>query len=129
EKQREIKLGALLASAAVIFNQKGYEGLSLAQVAAEIGISKQALYHYARSKEDLMYKCYFRTLQQAEQGYDSADAVGGSGLDKVVHFVRFQLNAKAPPFASLDHMGALSAEHRKEISAWAKRLERRMRGF
>jgi len=129
ERQREIKLSALISIASLILNKKGFEGISLAEIASHLGISKQALYHYTSSKEDLLYKCYWRALDQAEQGYDHADAHGKSGLEKIALFTRYQLNSDAPPWASLDNLGALTEEHRREISTRAKALERRMRGF
>jgi AcrR family transcriptional regulator len=129
EKQREIKLTALISIASLVLNKKGYEGISLSEIASRLNISKQALYHYTSSKEDLLYKCYQRALDQAERGYDHADSSGTTGLEKIALFVRFQLNEDAPPYASMDNMGALNEAHRQEVSRRAKALERRMRGF
>jgi TetR/AcrR family transcriptional regulator len=128
-RQRELKLRALVGVASVILNKSGYEGLSLADVAGVLGITKQALYHYASSKEDLLFKCYERALDLAEAAYDHADATGKNGLDKVVQFVRFHINPEAETYAILDNLGALTEEHRKAISGRAKQLEQRMRGF
>lgn len=128
-RQRELKLKALVGVASVMLNKHGYEGLSLADVAGVLGITKQAVYHYASSKEDLLYQCYVRALDLAEAAYDHADATADKGLDKVIAFVRFHLNPDAERYAILDNMGALSPAHRKQISARAKKLEQRMRGF
>ncbi|WP_396272154.1 TetR/AcrR family transcriptional regulator [Hyphomonas sp.] len=128
-RQRELKVQALVAVASVMFNKQGYDGLSLSEVASELGITKQALYYYASSKEDLLFKCYVRALDLAEAAYDYADETGKTGLEKVGQFVKFHLNPDAEQYAILDNLGALTEDHRKAISARAKALEQRMRGF
>ena len=45
---------AILARAAVLFARQGYSGTSMNQVAAACGISKPALYHYVRDKQQLV---------------------------------------------------------------------------
>lgn len=128
-RQRELKLHALVAVASIMFNKQGYDGLSLSEVASQLGITKQALYYYTSSKEDLLFKCYVRALDLAEAAYDYADETGKTGLDKVAQFVRFHLNPDAEQYAILDNLGALTESHRKSISSRAKSLEQRMRGF
>jgi TetR/AcrR family transcriptional regulator len=44
----------ILAQAAVLFARHGYSGTSMNQVAAACGISKPALYHYVRDKQQLV---------------------------------------------------------------------------
>jgi AcrR family transcriptional regulator len=128
-RQRDLKLQTLVRLASVMLNKSGYEGLSLAEIANVLGITKQALYYYTKSKEDLLFKCYTRALDLAEQAYDHSDALGGTGFDKIASFVRFHLNPDAEPYAILDNLGALTEEHRQAISGRAKALEQRMRGF
>ena len=128
-RQRELKIAALVSVASTMLNKQGYEGLSLSNLAAELGVTKQALYNYTPKKQDLLFACYQRALDLAEQAYDHADRMGGSGLERIAHFVRFHLNPKATPFAILDNLGALTDSHRKLISKRAKALELRMRGF
>jgi AcrR family transcriptional regulator len=54
-------LGILLA-AARIFNIKGYGGATLAQIAAELGISKPTIYHYLGNKEEILLECVARAV-------------------------------------------------------------------
>ena len=49
DSQREL----ILAQAAQLFARQGYSGTSMNQVAAACGISKPALYHYVRDKQQL----------------------------------------------------------------------------
>lgn len=128
-RQHDMKLKAMLTLASQMLNKHGYDGLGLADLAKALGITKQALYHYAKSKEDLLYKCYVRALDLAEAAYDHADANGKTGLDKIACFIRFHLNPDAEPYAILDSLGSLTDTHRRAISTRAKALEQRMRGF
>lgn len=50
DTQRE----AILAQAALLFAQRGYAGTSMNEVAEACGISKPALYHYVRDKDELL---------------------------------------------------------------------------
>lgn len=43
----------LLAVAEVLFSERGFYGVSIAAIAAELGITKQALLHHFKSKEKL----------------------------------------------------------------------------
>ncbi|MCO5122357.1 MAG: TetR/AcrR family transcriptional regulator [Rhizobacter sp.] len=49
ESQREL----ILAQAAALFARQGYAGTSMNEVAKASGISKPALYHYVRDKQEL----------------------------------------------------------------------------
>ncbi|MDH6292460.1 AcrR family transcriptional regulator [Rhodococcus opacus] len=53
-RRRELLVGELLDRATELFAVKGYEATSLQDIADAMGISRPALYHYLRSKEDLL---------------------------------------------------------------------------
>src|SRR5580765_2641676 len=42
--------------AARLFAERGYQGTSLADLAAELGVQKPSLYHHIDSKEDLLWE-------------------------------------------------------------------------
>jgi AcrR family transcriptional regulator len=42
--------------AARLFAERGYQGTSLAELAAELGVQKPSLYHHIDSKEDLLWE-------------------------------------------------------------------------
>ena len=50
DTQRE----AILARAALLFAQRGYPATTMNEVAEACGISKPALYHYVRDKDELL---------------------------------------------------------------------------
>ncbi|MCX7560626.1 TetR/AcrR family transcriptional regulator [Sulfitobacter sp. F26204] len=53
----------ILDAAARIFGAKGYDGTSVRQIAAELGISAPALYHHFLSKEELFCATHERGLR------------------------------------------------------------------
>ena len=56
------KLDALLASAAALIAEKGFEATSMRDVSRATGVSLAGLYHYASSKEELLYQIQYRTF-------------------------------------------------------------------
>jgi AcrR family transcriptional regulator len=45
----------ILETAARIFCEKGFDGASMGDISAALGITKAGIYHHIRSKEDLLY--------------------------------------------------------------------------
>lgn len=56
----------ILTVSAELFSSKGYHGASLDDLGERLGIQKAALYHYVRSKEDILVEIYDRMLTRAE---------------------------------------------------------------
>jgi AcrR family transcriptional regulator len=55
--QREQKRQAVLAAGARLFNDRGYEKTSLADIAAALNITKRTIYYYVQGKEDILLGC------------------------------------------------------------------------
>lgn len=65
--------GVLLATAAQMINALGAGAISLNDIAAQIGLSRNALYHYVADRTKLVFECYRQTCEAALA--DLADAV------------------------------------------------------
>src|SRR3954452_6177364 len=48
----------ILREAALLFLESGYRGTSMGTIADRVGIAKPTLYHYWRSKEDILYEIH-----------------------------------------------------------------------
>ncbi len=59
EKRRKI-----LEHAARIFAKKGYEKASLEEIAARLKLSKASLYHYIKSKDEVLYLIQMEALEE-----------------------------------------------------------------
>lgn len=55
----------VLATAADIFSRRGFRATSMNEIAAAIGLSKPTLYHYFRSKEELLVRLYSDVLDES----------------------------------------------------------------
>ena len=53
----------ILAAAAKIFREKGYHGASVRDIAESVGLLKGSLYHYIRSKEELLARLFEGALE------------------------------------------------------------------
>ena len=51
----KIKLEAILQEADVLFSRKGYNSTSLDDISARLDITKTALYHYVKNKNELLF--------------------------------------------------------------------------
>jgi TetR/AcrR family transcriptional regulator len=118
QEQRDLKEEAILEAAAMRFLRNGFHGASLSEIASDLGLTKPALYHYARNKEELLYKLHVRSLKAAKRSRDDAVAAGGSGLDcllrLVYNAVMVMTGSPMETFVLLEP-GTLAPEHEKEI--------------
>jgi len=57
--QKQDKLNEIYAAALTVFSEYGYKKATLEDIAAQLGLTKGALYQYAKSKKDL----YYRTVE------------------------------------------------------------------
>ena len=53
----------ILAAAARIFREKGYHGTSVRDIAESVGLLKGSLYHYIRSKDELLSRLFEGALR------------------------------------------------------------------
>ncbi|MET0535462.1 MAG: TetR/AcrR family transcriptional regulator, partial [Steroidobacter sp.] len=53
----------VLDEAARQLNQKGVLLTSLAEIAAKLGVTRGAMYHYVADREDLVFQCYRRAAE------------------------------------------------------------------
>ena len=57
----------VLKAATDIFSRRGYRGTSMLDIAKEVGLGKPTLYHYFRSKEEILVRLYEDVLDESLQ--------------------------------------------------------------
>ena len=60
--QNRLKREAFYRVGAIYFNQKGFKGTSLDEIASSLDVTKGAFYYHIKNKEELLYQCFNRTL-------------------------------------------------------------------
>jgi AcrR family transcriptional regulator len=118
DKQNEIKRGAFLQVGSQMFNQRGYMGASLDDVAEQLDVTKGAFYYHIQNKEDLLYQCFQRTLELIDDMIERAGQDGKNGAEKVELVLRYLFNIQLSddgPLIAYRCLPSLSIERRTEI--------------
>ena len=126
------KREAVLKTAAELFLEKSYRRTSLNDVAERLKITKPALYHYFRNKEEILLGCYRWGTTLIEETLEQIGGRCGTGLEKVEAFVYAYTNVMTVNFGRcvmrLDE-GDLSPKALTEVRAAKRRIDRRVRSF
>ena len=118
--------------AARLFAERGYQGTSLADLAAALGVQKPSLYHHIESKEDLLWD----VAQEGAAAFHAA-LDGVPARDRPAERIREALRAHlAVVGGQLDvatvfvrEWRFLTGEHREQFVAERRRYEERFRAL
>jgi len=128
----ETKREAVLQTAAQLFLEKSYARTSMNDVAQRLEITKPALYHYFRNKEQILLECYRLGSGMIEEILNDIAAHCGTGLEKVAAFIYSYANVMTVNFGRcvmrLDD-GDLSTGALAEVRAYKRKIDRRLRAF
>ena len=108
----------ILKAAARCFNEKGYSGTSLKDVARHLGLTDAALYYYVKNKEELVFQCYLRAAELGREALDRATADGETGLGKALLYLQYHVEimvGERGPVAIMSEVPSLSRNHRNRI--------------
>ena len=134
-RQRNLdeKRDAVLQTAAHLFLEQGYRKTSMGELANWLKITKPALYHYFRNKEEILVTCYQYGIAAIESGLDGALVSHGTGLNKVQAYIEAYATAVVSHefgrcVAMLDD-SSLSASARREVRNLKRRIDTSIRGY
>ena len=85
----------ILAKAALLFDELGYGLTSLQDIADAVGIARPSLYHYFRSKEELLSTLVERTTRSREEIADEVARMDASPQERLSTLLRRLGNATA----------------------------------
>jgi AcrR family transcriptional regulator len=129
------KKEAILAAATTILNRQGVKGMTLADVAAEVGLITTSVTYYYRKKDDLAAACFLRGVETFDAMIThAAGAPEWRGrltrfLDAYLDLSRRIRLREAPPLVSFTEMRALKEPHRTEVVEAFSAMFRKFRGF
>lgn len=124
ETRFQLQKDRMLRAAAQCFNQKGFSGTSLKDVADVLGLTDAALYYYVRNKEELVYLCYVRAADVGREAMEMARKDGCDGLDIVIHYLRYHIElmvGERGPVAIMSEIPSIKPAHRKQVLELSRR--------
>lgn len=116
----------ILTAAARIFREKGYHGTSIQDIAEAVGLLKGSLYHYIRSKEQLLAKLFEGSLGDTITELESIAARDASATERLRDMVRVYAMSVT---ANLDAVGIYLREWRSLPAPELARVRARRRAM
>ncbi len=126
------KREAVLHVAVRLFLERGFWRTSLTDVAETLKVTKPALYHYFRNKEEIYLECYRRGISLIEVNLSRLRSCGGSGLEKVAGFIYSYAIVIAGDFGRCvvrQDDRELSPKARAEVRSYKRNIDRDLREF
>ena len=81
-------LASVLAVSVELFNERGYDGTSMRDLAVRLGIAKSAIYHHVAGKEELLRMALDRALAGLSVVADRARALPAPAIERLEYLVR-----------------------------------------
>jgi AcrR family transcriptional regulator len=129
------KKESILAAATAILNRQGVRGMTLADVAANVGLNTTSVTYYYRKKDDLAAACFMRGLERFEAMVEEAAAEAAPAA-RILKFLDLYLDlnrrvrlGEATPLTSFAEIKALKEPLRGSVVNAFNDLFRRVRGF
>lgn len=116
----------ILAAAARIFREKGYHGTSVQDIAESVGLLKGSLYHYIRSKEELLARLFDGALDETVRDLEAIASRDATASERLRAMVKAYVAAVT---ANLDAVGLYLREWRALPAPELSRLRARRRAM
>jgi AcrR family transcriptional regulator len=81
-------LESLLQAAVEVFNERGYDGSSMEDLAKRLGIAKSSIYHHVSGKEELLRLALDRALDGWSEAAERARALDAPAIVRLEMLVR-----------------------------------------
>lgn len=108
----ESKLDEILRVAARKFHQHGFDAASLDDIAGEVGLHKATLYHYVRSKHDILYQCLSRSFADYDQTLERIKDTSIPVRERLAYFFTTFANAQLNEYGRcVSAVGAQALRH------------------
>ena len=110
--------------------ERGFEAMSLRQLAAEVGIQVGSLYNHISTKQDLLFDLIKGHMEDLFREFDAAQAAvaGRDAVERMRAFVDFHVTyhilRKREVFIGYSELRSLEPNHYEEIVALRRRYER-----
>ena len=121
-----------MAAAAKVFYERGYSSATVQDIADELGILKGSLYHYIKTKEDLLFRLFEQVHKEVEGILEEVLGIEAiNPLERISVYVHrivvHNLNDLQRISIYYPELDRLSEERRKSVIAWRRRYDRFLR--
>lgn len=122
---------SLVAVAAGVFTERGYDGTSMADLAGAARITRSAFYHHVAGKEELLRRCLDRGLDGLFAVLEAAEADGGPAVAVLERVLRGSIGVLVEELPYVTLLLRVRGNTETECAALARRREfdRRVAGL
>lgn len=121
---------AFLRAATRLLNDQGYEGASIAKIAASLNLTKGAFYHHHDNKDDLIEACFERTFSVIRHALEGVEVEADAGRERlgraVCALIRFQLGPDGPLLRVAATSAMPDESHRRHVRRTLEQLTERV---
>ncbi len=79
----------------------------MSQLAEDLGIARASVYHYIKSRDELVFQCYKAACEATARDLDEAEKAG-NGFEQVIAFLKLTLTPDRAPVAVLTEVNSLN---------------------
>jgi AcrR family transcriptional regulator len=121
--RRSHTVASLLEVATLTFNERGYDGTSMEDLARAAGITKSSIYHHVPGKEALLGMALDRALLSLFAVLDEPAATTGAASDRLEHVLRRSVEVLDAELPSVTLLLRVRGNSPTELDALARRRE------
>ncbi|KAE8765900.1 TetR/AcrR family transcriptional regulator [Georgenia thermotolerans] len=126
--ERRNRDSAVIAAAITVMSQKGYAATSIQEVADRVGVLKGSLYHYFRSKEELLFRILEESHEQVVEIEHEVAALDLSAFEELLEYVRrsstWYLSNIDRANIFFSERNQLTGDRLTEAQAWGRAFEK-----
>lgn len=128
DARNRMKREAFLKAGTRFFNVYGFEGVSLADVAGSLGVTRGAFYYHIPDKESFLDQCLEQAFEAVEDTLDAADEThtGLAFIHRVLFDLIYMQASGVTPLIRLSLMTSLPPARQKRYQARLRNISRRL---
>ena len=125
-RRRNVSRSRIVAVARRLFREEGYRGTTLDKVAAELGVTRAALYHWVPSKEALLCQIHDEAMDLLVAGFRAVEERELPAVEKLAEALRNHVRVVA---ANLDTITVFFQDEASLPEEPARRIAARKRDY